>query len=403
MPIDPHTSWHLLGQAPSGHSETPDPWSLLDAFLCRLQEPQSSSSRQVRLTLETIQQMTHADVVFACALGDEGAVEQVGPSRQSETWCRQVTKQLLSLVPENDGHYLGPLRDHLRLAEPRPHSAAMVRLSRSRRVWLVALMLHSQRGLKKSDVQLMRLARRMLLQQNRQAQTFGQLRDALFSLVRCLTSSLDARDPYTWGHSERVARMAVRLAHEMGLPEGEISDLYLGGLLHDIGKIGVRDDVLRKPGPLTEEERAMIEKHTVIGDAILSNVGQLTHLRPIVRNHHERWDGRGYPDRLSGTGIPLPARILAVADGCDAMLSDRPYRKGMAPERIDLILREGAGSHWDPDVVGVFFACCDDIYSVHQQGVGDSVARALEQVLNGNDPITSPTSISEFSIGTPDS
>src|SRR5438067_12268880 len=160
--MDPHTSWHLLGQASSGQSETSDPWSLLDAFLCRLQEPQSSSSRQVRLTLETIQQMTHADVVFACALGDDGAVEQVGPSRQPEAWCRQVTKQLLSLVPENDGHYLGPLRDHLHLAEPRPHSAAMVRLSKSRRVWLIALMLHSQRTLRKSDVQLMRLARRML-------------------------------------------------------------------------------------------------------------------------------------------------------------------------------------------------------------------------------------------------
>jgi len=211
-----------------------------------------------------------------------------------------------------------------------------------------------------------------------------------------------ARDPYTWGHSERVARMAVRLAHEMGLSESDISDLYLGGLLHDIGKIGVRDDVLRKPGPLTEEERAMIEKHTVIGDAILSHVGQLTHLRPIVRNHHERWDGRGYPDRLRGEHIPLAARILAVADGCDAMLSDRPYRKGMAPERIDQIVREGAGSHWDPDVVAMFFACRDDIYSVHQQGVGDSVARALDQVLNGTDPIGTTTSLSEFSLGTSD-
>lgn len=400
--MDPNTSWHLLGHLPSNRPEPVDPWIMLDTFLAQLQEPQQSSSRQVRLTLETIQQVTHADLVFACALGDEGTVEQAGRQRQTEEWCRALTRQLLALVPDNDGHFLGPLRDHLRLPDPRPHSAALVRLSKTRRVWFVALSFNPQRVLKKSDVQLMRLARRMLLQQNRQAQTFGQLRDALFGLVRCLTSSLDARDPYTWGHSERVARMGVRIAQEMGLAESEISDLYLGGLLHDIGKIGIRDDVLRKPGALNEEERAMVEKHTVIGDTILSHVSQLMHLRPIVRNHHERFDGRGYPDRLRGERIPLPARILAVADSCDAMLSDRPYRKGMPRERVEQIMRDGAGSQWDPDVLGRFFTCREELYSVHQQGVGDSVARALEQVLRESHPIGNATLTAEFSMGIPD-
>jgi HD-GYP domain-containing protein (c-di-GMP phosphodiesterase class II) len=210
---------------------------------------------------------------------------------------------------------------------------------------------------------------------------------------------VDARDAYTWGHSERVARMGVRIAREMRRPESEVSDLYLGGLLHDIGKIGIRDDVLSKPGALTEQERALVEKHTVIGDAILSHVGQLAHLRPMVRNHHERFDGHGYPDRLAGAQIPLPARILAIADSCDAMLSDRPYRPGMPPSRIDSILREGAGSQWDPEVVAFFFCCRDDVHAVHQQGVGDSVARAVERAVNSSHPRPGPFSLSEISIG----
>src|SRR5205085_4123812 len=192
----------------------------------------------------------------AGALGGGGPVEQAGPRPQPVPWCRQVLRQLLALAPESDGHFLGPLRDTLPLAEPRPHSVAMVRLSKSRRVWLAALTF-GPRLLRPADVQLLRLGRRMLQQQHRQAQTFGQLKEALFGLVRGLTSSLDARDHYTWGHSERVARMAVRLAQEMGLAEADVSDLYLGGLLHDIGKIGIRDDVLRKAGALTDEERAL--------------------------------------------------------------------------------------------------------------------------------------------------
>src|SRR4029079_7205382 len=110
---------------------------------------------------------------------------------------------------------------------------------------------------------------------------------------------LDARDPYTWGHSERVARISVRLGEQLQLPDAMRSELYLGGLLHDIGKIGVPDEILRKPGRLSEEEFAKVKEHPVIGDAIVAHVRHLAHLRPVVRNHHEQYNGRGYPDGLS--------------------------------------------------------------------------------------------------------
>ncbi len=231
------------------------------------------------------------------------------------------------------------------------------------------------------DVKMMSLVRRLLLQQQQQQENHDQLRDMLFSLVRCLTASIDARDPYTWGHSERVARIAVRLGEQMHLPEAQRSELYLGGLLHDVGKIGVPDEVLRKPGALTREEMALIQQHVLIGDAIVAHVPQLAHLRPLVRSHHERFDGGGYPDKLGGEAIPLPARIMAVADSCDAMMSDRPYRPAMATARIESILMGGAGKQWDPAVIAAFLRCKNDVFAISQRGLGDSAVRAVEHAL----------------------
>ncbi len=375
MPLKP--SWHLFALPSVSEHTSTDDWQLLEGFLRQLEELQGAS-RQIRSMLDTVQRMVRADLVFACSTQDQGPVHQAGPRPNTAPWCRALLRRLLELTPEGDAHIC-------RLAgnqpDPIPASTALVRLSRSRDVWIVAAVFDPDRSLRKSDVQLMRLARRMLLQQNRQSQTFSQLREALVALVHCLTAALDARDPYTWGHSERVARMGVRIGQELGLAEAEVNDLYLGGLLHDIGKIGVRDDILRKPASLTPEERTLVEKHTVIGDTIIAHVSQLAHLRTCVRSHHERVDGLGYPDRLVGVAIPLPARILAVADACDAMLSARPYRKGMSRERIDQILCEGSGAQWDAEVVTAFLACKNDVYGIHERGVGESIYRAVEQVL----------------------
>ncbi|MCC6493293.1 MAG: HD-GYP domain-containing protein [Pirellulales bacterium] len=181
--------------------------------------------------------------------------------------------------------------------------------------------------------------------------------DLFAASVRALTSAIDAKDTYTRGHSERVARLSVCLAEQLGLTKEQLDTLYLGGLLHDIGKIGIDDQVLNKCGPLTPEEFEQIKKHPQLGYDILRGVRQLQKILPIVLHHHEAWDGSGYPHGLQGESTPLVARVLAVADSYDAMSSDRPYRPGMPQEQIDQILRAGAGKQWDPEVVDAFFGC----------------------------------------------
>ena len=201
----------------------------------------------------------------------------------------------------------------------------------------------------------------MLATHARNVELFREKEAILVGVVRAMVSAIDAKDPYTCGHSERVALVARRIAHEMGLEEEACEQIYLSGLMHDLGKLGVADAVLRKAGPLSEEEWNQIRPHPERGWAILQRVEQLGYLIPGVLHHHEQFDGRGYPDGLAGEEIPLAARILAVADAYDAMASDRPYRKGMPQERVERILREGAGTQWDPAVIDAFFRALDDI------------------------------------------
>ena len=196
----------------------------------------------------------------------------------------------------------------------------------------------------------------------------------LLEFVLSLVHALDARDHYTKGHSERVAVVAHRLACELGWAGDGLDDLYLSGLLHDIGKVGIEDAVLRKPGKLTEEEFAQIRRHPVIGYDILSGVRGLRAVLPGVRGHHENFDGTGYPDGLAGGDIPPMARVMAVADAYDAMGSDRPYRDGMPVEKIEAILRGGRGTQWDPAVVDAYFACAKDVRAIWDTP-GDTAAR----------------------------
>jgi putative nucleotidyltransferase with HDIG domain len=201
---------------------------------------------------------------------------------------------------------------------------------------------------------------------------YRQQSELLAGIVRALTSAIDAKDQYTCGHSDRVARIAVRLAEELGCDAETLNTIYLAGLLHDIGKIGIDDQVLRKPDKLTDEEYEHIKRHVVIGHKILRDLGKLKDVLPVVLHHHESWDGAGYPARLGAQDIPLAARIVAVADSYDAMGSDRPYRKGMPEEKIERIFRSGAGQQWDPAVIEAFFRARADIHGI--------VATPAEQV-----------------------
>jgi HD-GYP domain-containing protein (c-di-GMP phosphodiesterase class II) len=207
---------------------------------------------------------------------------------------------------------------------------------------------------------------------------YRQQSELLAGIVRALTSAIDAKDPYTRGHSDRVARVAVRLAEQLNCDPKTLNTIYLSGLLHDIGKIGIDDSVLRKPGKLSEPEYEHITKHAAIGHRILQDIRKLDDVLPVVLHHHEAWDGGGYPDKLRCDAIPLSARILAVADAFDAMGSDRPYRERMPDEKIDGIFRSGAGQQWDPEVVEAFFAARDDIRRI-VRGEQENVEIPLQQ------------------------
>jgi HD-GYP domain-containing protein (c-di-GMP phosphodiesterase class II) len=189
-----------------------------------------------------------------------------------------------------------------------------------------------------------------------QEQQNHQLVDSYFTT---LAVALDARDPYTAGHSLRVAEYSVIIGQLAGLTDKKLDNLRKSALLHDIGKIGVRDSVLFKDGKLTDEEFDQIKSHPVLGENILRQIEPVDKMAPYldgVRSHHERYDGKGYPDGLNGLGIPLYGRIIAVADAYDAMTSDRPYRKGMDHERALAILEQGRGSQWDPEFTSLLLS-----------------------------------------------
>lgn len=165
---------------------------------------------------------------------------------------------------------------------------------------------------------------------------------------------LELRDQETEGHSRRVTDLSLRLAKEMGLEEGAVAELRLGALLHDIGKMGIPDSILLKPGPLDESERSAMAQHPALAHRVLSGIEALAGAAELAYCHHERWDGKGYPRGIRGEEIPLPARIFAVVDVWDALVSDRPYRRAITPERAVGIIAEGAGTQFDPIVVQRF-------------------------------------------------
>ena len=179
----------------------------------------------------------------------------------------------------------------------------------------------------------------------------ARLEAANLSFAAALVTTLDARDRYTAGHSEAVATYARVIAERLGLPEEDQQLAFLCGLVHDVGKIGLPPGLLEKPGPLTLDERHQMEQHAAIGERILANVDDYKEIAQVVRHHHERIDGNGYPDGLSGEEIPILSRIIAVADAFDAMTSDRPYRDSMPQRTARLRLAQAAGTQFDPTIV----------------------------------------------------
>jgi putative two-component system response regulator len=192
----------------------------------------------------------------------------------------------------------------------------------------------------------------------------NRIRASFLSAITALAYALEAKDKYTSGHSQRVAGISVAIAKELGMPKDIIDKIRLAGLVHDIGKIGVRESVLNKPGRLTDEEHQHIKSHCEIGEHILTPIVEDEEILKAVRHHHERYDGRGYPDGLSGEQIPLGARILAVADTYDAMTSERPYRKAMSAVTTYTEIERSKGTQFDPKVVDAFLRITKFVCSV---------------------------------------
>jgi putative two-component system response regulator len=185
--------------------------------------------------------------------------------------------------------------------------------------------------------------------------TLNRRLDATEGVLFALGRAVEARDRYTVYHAERVGRYAQAIGAAFGLDEDDANLLYEGGMLHDLGKIAIPDAILLKPGPLTDEEFARMKTHSVEGERICLSLRSVSYYLPIIRHHHERVDGAGYPDHLFGDNIPLGARMAAIADAWDAMVSDRPYRPGLERDEAWSRMRSGAGKQWDAELVNVFF------------------------------------------------
>jgi len=219
------------------------------------------------------------------------------------------------------------------------------------------------------------LEKRSLILKNREYQLFledkveeqtVQIKNLYLDAIKSLVSALEAKDKYTEGHSRRVTRYAVEIARIMGISREQIQKVYLAGLLHDIGKIGIPDGILHKPGPLTKDERRVMERHCEIGERILTGARSkvLGLACSVAASHHEKWNGSGYPRGIAGREIALEGRIVALVDVFDALVSERCYKPAFPYERaIDIITSE-SGRHFDPDVVDVFLSLGDTVRQI---------------------------------------
>ena len=229
---------------------------------------------------------------------------------------------------------------------------------------------HHQRENATRSVQLDRYAadlRETFKQERAAAQ---ELKRSYRATVRALANAVEARDAYTGRHAERVAAYGLEIAAAAGMNLADTPEMEFGFLLHDVGKVAVPDAILFKSGSLTPEEYALISKHPVTGWEILREIDFLGDAKLVVRHHHERWDGTGYPDGLSGESIPLAARVFAVADTLDALTTDRPYRPASDWSQSREAIRAAAGTQFDPGIVDVFDALPDRRFAAIRERIG---------------------------------
>lgn len=342
----------------------------------------SSSKEDLgRAALGLLAEVVPAEGLAIQLLGDDGAA----PVLLTHGACPLDAAQFFSLLEDLTPGSIPVVLNRNTTEEPlwrfaEVNQLVLVPLAEGERVfgWLAAFNHQQDSEFGTTEAGLLNSVASLLGIHGSNIDLYRQQSDVLAGVVRAMSSAIDAKDPYTRGHSDRVARVAVRLAQEMGCDEDTVNKIYLAGLLHDVGKIGIDDNVLRKPGKLTDAEFEHVKTHVEIGYRILREVKKMSHVLPVVLHHHESWDGSGYPYGMKGTSIPYLARIVAVADAYDAMASDRPYRLGMPEEKLDGIIRDGAAKQWDPDVVAAFFRARDDIREISRREVNHSDLATLQ-------------------------
>jgi HD-GYP domain-containing protein (c-di-GMP phosphodiesterase class II) len=370
--------------SPDGHSESIDNRAVdrsrdslyvLDNLLDAL-TGLTSSAEAIASAVASARTGAGADLGFWCAKGGARAAALDGDSSFSADACAAFARKLLGSIPSD--------RESFRWVNPDPaapgHPTAACVARSPAGGSIVVLSFTAGRRFDSHEEAAVRLSLRILVGLRTHAQ--AATKQLLNGLVHSLTAVIDAKDPYTAGHSERVARIAVLLGRQLGLSPATVGDLFLAGLLHDIGKIGTRDEVLWKAGKLTDAEFEEIKRHPVAGEKIVASIEPFKRLCPAVRHHHERYDGKGYPDGLAGEAVPLLARVLSVADALDAMMSPRRYRPAKSPVEIDAIYLAETGKQFDPGVVAAFMAVRTLIYPpIYQKGIGESAFHAIDTLI----------------------
>jgi putative nucleotidyltransferase with HDIG domain len=300
------------------------------------------------------------------ALRDRHAVAHItapsgldnGPER------RLGLKHLLEVYApliDSSGRVIGSYEVYL---DPAPLENSIA--ARKHEVWLVVALVFL--ALYAALILLVRTASRTLAQRTRALRqqskelldAYAKLEESSMEAIASLNATVDARDPYTAGHSQRVQRIALAIGEELGLPPERMRVLAFGALFHDIGKLGVPDAILLKPGRLTDEEYAIIKRHAEEGAAIVERFSPLRPAVPVIRHHHEHFTGGGYPLGLEGSGIPLEAAVVGLADAWDAMTTDRPYRLALSDAEALTEIRTCSGSQFNPEIVAAFLAAYAD-------------------------------------------
>ncbi len=290
--------------------------------------------------------------VYADHAPAHGSHVEVNPLDQHAIWEELARNQRNGSLDTTLGPVHGP--------GPGTIISAPLRLTNGLVGVLGARRRDGKREFARDDAQLLTTLANMAASAMESAYLHAELRESYLSTVRSLANSLDARDNYTAAHAERVATLAVRMAEHLGLSEAQVSDIEVFGPLHDVGKIGIQDSILLKTTPLSDVEQSICREHTIIGERIMRPLKPGQEASAMVRNHHESWDGTGYPDGLAGEEIPLLARLLHVADCYDAMMSDRPYQASMSEQEVLAHFQQYADKHYDPAAVRALRAVARD-------------------------------------------